>query len=850
MDKSKHLILVKGEDKTERIRSINQQNGRTAITFTNGKTYSYANENVEHIRSSLAQQKSRDCFSYLKRLAQVDKLCGEDGKSILGKRYDNVHFVRDDSMLGAFLSGELPTSSSLPRAATIYPFGFNASQKVAVEQALGNALSIIEGPPGTGKTQTILNIIANAVMNGESVAVVSGNNYATKNVQEKLQKNGVEFISAYLGNQQNKDEFVKGQTTHLDIAAWAMQAQEQQLLRQKLHTQFVQLQDLLKNKNELAVLQQELKALEQEQRYFVQYYTESFQASSPFPQHRTFPAQTLLELWLLFETYAEREQKINWLAKLNLYFRFGLRGKAFFALPVEQMIAVCQKEFYSHRLAELRLEIAQLNDALANADFHQRMEEYTAHSMRLFQAKLSEKYQTNPRKKYQPNDLWKNAQAFIQDYPVILSTVHSLRSSLSDQVIYDYVIVDEASQVDLAAGALALSCAKKAVIVGDLKQLPPVIDSAQKKIADDIFSEFQLPNAYRYSDHSLLLSLSELFPQSPKTLLREHYRCHPQIIGFCNQKFYDNQLIVLTKAKSNQPPFAVYQTVPGDHSRRGSRLNQRQIDVIEREVLLEQQLDPQQESIGIITPYRNQMDALQDAFAERGIQAATVDKFQGQERDVVILSTVDNEITEFTDDANRLNVAISRAINQLVLVINGNKERQDTNISDLIRYIRYHKNEVINSQVYSIFDYLFKAYAEQKRAFLTGRKRISKYDSENLANALIEDVLTQERFHKYDVVAHVPLRMLLRSTERLIGEQLRYASLPLTHVDFLIFNKMDKTPVVAVEVDGVTFHKPGSKQAERDAMKNAILQAYDIPLLRLRTDESSERERLETALSA
>lgn len=204
MDKSKHLILVKGEDKTESIRSISQQNGRTAITFTNGKTYSYANENVEHIRSSLAQQKSSDCFKYLKCLAQVDKLCDENGKSILGKRYDKVHFVREDSMLGAFLSGELPTSSALPRPAPIYPFGFNASQKAAVEQAIGNALSIIEGPPGTGKTQTILNIIANAVMNGESVAVVSGNNFATKNVQEKLQKHGVEFISAYLGNQQNK----------------------------------------------------------------------------------------------------------------------------------------------------------------------------------------------------------------------------------------------------------------------------------------------------------------------------------------------------------------------------------------------------------------------------------------------------------------------------------------------------------------------------------------------------------------------------------------------------------------------------------------------------------------------
>lgn len=63
---------------------------------------------------------------------------------------------------------------------TIFPFGFNISQKQAVDKALENNLSIIEGPPGTGKTQTILNIIANAVIRGESVAVVSSNNSATK----------------------------------------------------------------------------------------------------------------------------------------------------------------------------------------------------------------------------------------------------------------------------------------------------------------------------------------------------------------------------------------------------------------------------------------------------------------------------------------------------------------------------------------------------------------------------------------------------------------------------------------------------------------------------------------------
>ena len=86
--------------------------------------------------------------------------------------------------------------------------------------------------------------------------------------------------------------------------------------------------------------------------------------------------------------------------------------------------------------------------------------------------------------------MWKNSEDFIKDYPVVLSTTYSLRASLSSSFVYDYVIVDEASQVDLATGALALSCAKKTVIVGDLKQLPNVVNDEQKKITDKVTEFF------------------------------------------------------------------------------------------------------------------------------------------------------------------------------------------------------------------------------------------------------------------------------------------------------------------------------------------------------------------------
>ncbi|MCF5710762.1 AAA family ATPase, partial [Pseudomonas syringae] len=89
----------------------------------------------------------------------------------------------------------------------IFPFGLNESQLKAVEQAFNSQVSLIEGPPGTGKTQTILNIIANILLQGKTVAVVSNNNAAVRNVYEKLGKVGLGYLLANLGNQDNREAF-------------------------------------------------------------------------------------------------------------------------------------------------------------------------------------------------------------------------------------------------------------------------------------------------------------------------------------------------------------------------------------------------------------------------------------------------------------------------------------------------------------------------------------------------------------------------------------------------------------------------------------------------------------------
>ena len=71
--------------------------------------------------------------------------------------------------------------------------------------------------------------------------------------------------------------------------------------------------------------------------------------------------------------------------------------------------------------------------------------------------------------------------------------------------------MDEASQVDIVTGALALSCAKKAIIVRDLKQLPNVVPGKTAEKTDQIFNKFALNRAYRYAEHSILSSIIKLY---------------------------------------------------------------------------------------------------------------------------------------------------------------------------------------------------------------------------------------------------------------------------------------------------------------------------------------------------
>jgi hypothetical protein len=366
-----------------------------------------------------------------------------------------------------------------------------------------------------------------------------------------------------------------------------------------------------------------------------------------------------------------------------------------------------------------------------------------------------------------------------------------------------------------------------------------------EEIVGSIYAKYGIDEAYRYSSNSFLSSLCQLYPNIPQTLLREHYRCDPLIIGFCSKQFYNGELIPMKEGETEFAPIRVVRTVKGNHAR--GTVNQRQVDTITNEIL--PALEERFTDIGIITPYNKQVHALRDALKMTGRDyvAATVHKFQGREDDAIILSTVDNQVREFTDDPHLLNVAVSRAKKQFTLVVSAD-EQPDSNIQDLIDYIEYYQGESIQSKISSIYDLLYKDYTQELLDFYKTRRRVSVYDSENLTYWTIYETIKENGFAHLDVLMHYPLRHLVKNASDLTPEQRSYASRSWTHIDFLVFDTVSHKAKLAIEVDGTQYHRFGSKQGKRDVIKDSILASIGLPLLRLSTTGSQEKERIAQAL--
>lgn len=900
MNTRKHMIIIKGEIKTPEIKSCkyNADTKKMVVVFNNGKIYPYDYSNVECLKdpkvlnpnmyrisregreffgieaiyvfngayesywhicfgdgserdyrqselrideSCLSQGQAANVFEYIKQIAYLSDLKNEvTGEKMLAKKFEKISFVSNDVALSKYLKpSSLQTDSKGCEYEPIFPFGCNNSQYKAVKSAMENQISVIQGPPGTGKTQTILNIIANILMQGKTVQIVSNNNSATENVYEKLSspKYNLGFIAAKLGSSENKKIFVEQQDANYpDFSSWKIE-ENQSVSRKNISEKSKQLKEVFDRQERLAYLKQEYAQLVTEYEYFNQYVMESDVSIDSIRFKKKLSSKQWMEIWQECQILSEEKQKLGILFKIKVFFRYGITDTGFYEQDISKIITTFQAMYYRTKQMELTKEIEEIERYL-NSVNKDLLNDLCSQSMVVLKDKLARKYERNEKRRiFNEDDLWKEPIDVLKEYPVILSTTFSSRNSLSTEVVYDYLIMDEASQVDVATGALALSCSRNVVIVGDTKQLPNVVKDDIKSRAKSIFNSFKINDGYQFTK-SFLQSILDVMPNVPQTMLREHYRCHPKIINFCNQKFYRGELIIMTTDKGEDDVLAVVKTVPGNHER--NHYSQRQIDVIKNEIIPKYVSNA--EETGIIAPYKNQVEALEREIKD--IDAATVHKFQGKEKETIIISTVDDEISDFADDPYLINVAVSRAKRKLMLVVTGNEQVKERNITDLIDYIQYNNFEVVESKIYSIFDYLYKQYSEERKAYLQKHKRISEFDSENLMYSLIEELIKEDKYSSLDVVCHFPMNMLIRNPELLNEQECRYAMNPATHIDFLLYNRISKKPVLAIEVDGYEYHKEDTVQASRDLMKSHILELYGIPLLRFKTNGSGEKEEM------
>ena len=843
-----HVFVNGKKEKNIKVISLFADNGTKYYAITYGKDFTkhYTEDEVD-IRSSCLSEKNTNILDYLRQCAGINTDCINEKdsllKEILTSIYSRIDFVDVATAAAVYLNPQQGIKTS-HLGSILFPFGCNASQERAVKAALSNQISVIQGPPGTGKTQTILNIIANLLVAKKSMLIVSNNNSALENVWEKLSKNGLGFVVASLGKRENKEAFVANQPPlNPELPSWRKTASELNHAKFAVSSSLEKVEAVFEMQERLAICRQELREVEIEKSHFKQEH----KGTLTDKEVKT-SSNKILKILAPIKNYAHRYQDdlkgfLGRIKQLLERFSLELRLKLVIGIKdeltlesVPQIITQLEWLFYLRRIQELKSEIGNIESKLSQLDAKVLMKSLTDNSMTILKASLAQRYKNERPIIGSVQDIFNGGESFLENYPVVLSTTFSSKLCFNSDTLFDYVIMDEASQVAIDTGFLALTCAKNAVIVGDTMQLRNIVKDTAKLI--EIGNAYNIPDTYDAAEHSFLSSVLATIPNVSETLLREHYRCHPDIINFCNQKFYNGSLLIMTQRQDNDKHLLALKTSTGQHCR--GHYNQREIDAVKIELM---PLLGNLEETGIIAPYNDQVYQFRSQIPE--IEAATIYKYQGREKDTIIMSVTDDLITEFTDNANLLNVAVSRAKDKFCLVVSSNPQELRGNIYDLLGYITYQQGVVIESKLRSIYDYLF-SQIELNRKYA---KIVSEYDSENLTFELIEKIRTSyPKLSHIKALCHYPMRSLIGDVSGLTEREAQYAMHPSTHIDFLVINRVSKEPLLAIETDGFSFHNEKTEQFQRDRLKDHILEIYGLPLLRLSTVGHSEEQRIVEAL--
>lgn len=799
----------------------------------NSKTYLMDMADIQLVDKTTI--KSASIFKYFRTVTQyrVKQASSEVARKISENVVRQLEALpeHDGTALSAYCTGR-----SIPKDNThhlLFPFGINESQLAAVAGVFSSQVSIIEGPPGTGKTQTILNILANILLRGETVAILSHNNMAVENIYEKLEKDGLGYLVARLGNQVNRDEFFIDQPP----------LPEQSLMDApdlvQINEEVKQLQVLLEARNRIATLQAEIDELAIERKHLLQWQVDNLDADTTELNNRVLQKYRLSvqqHLDLMAYLTLLDSKPFTFRNRITLLFNFRILRTG----PIKRVdkrrafMDALQRSYYDLALHEKKKELGECEAVLKQGHFDELLARVTTSSMACLKDHLRQRGW--PDMVFDTNNYRNHMENFLQRYPIVGSSTHSIVNSLKKGTVLDYVIIDEASQQDIVPGVLALGCARNLVIVGDRKQLPPVFMPTNLPVPD---------NRYDCDSLSLLDSCVKVFgDQVPVTLLKEHYRCHPRIIQFCNQQFYNNQLIPMTQ-DTGENALRLIITAKGNHSR--GYKNQRELDsltyVLEKD---ETSSWDEKSSRGFIAPYNAQVKLSEECLSDSFVKATT-HKFQGRECEEIVFSTVlDKKISHqhnlnFVDDPHLINVAVSRAKQKFTLVTGENVFRASNGpIAALIRYMEYYAeagSQIYRSPVVSAFDLLYSEYDRSLESLsIRLRSSDSDFKSEQIVAQLLRECLQSAQFESIIFHREVALNQLVSLRNIALTEYERGFMYGRSRCDFVLYYKVGKKPLAVIEVDGASH--ASQQQREWDGLKDSILNKGGLPLLRLNTVDS------------
>ncbi|MFA7076202.1 MAG: AAA domain-containing protein [Candidatus Izemoplasmatales bacterium] len=782
-----------------------------------------------------------DIYKYYEELAKyAGEISNEDEPlRFLSNNYKRIQ-PSENSVYFEYLKGKKSYFQN-EKDLIIVPFDFNQSQYKAIDVALSNSISIIEGPPGTGKTQTILNLISNIISRNQNCAVVSNNNTAIDNIYEKLDEEGFAFISATLGRLSNVDKFFEhNHDSTLDDFLKA----DLEKIDKNTNKKIEELSQTMKRLHEIEIksakLQNELNGILVEQK------NHNFKESFEIKINRRLSSNQYIYLINRLEKSKKIRIFERW--KINSKYKIKLQ-----TLDINQLLALLEALFYVARIHELKEIINQLRNELSANNKDYILKELKKLSKNYLLDKVQNHYKHINQKIFNKDSYKTDYNNFLKRYPIILSTSQSLLNNAPKGFLFDYLIIDEASQGDLLSSVLAMSCARKLVVVGDSRQLQQIDEERLFEVSRKLAIKYRIPHSYAYESNSILKSVRESIDNVPITLLREHYRCAPDIINFCNKMFYDEELIPMTKNTGEH--ISIIITKPGNHAYKnpfGTGLyNQREIDEIAS--ILK---DTDVTDIGVISPFRYQAELIKKL--DSSLEADTIHKFQGRQKNQIILSFVmnsldknpeyiENKLYDFVTNEKLLNVAISRGKNKVTAIVSDKIYHSKNHIiHDFIQYSEnlYGNSITKESQITSVFDYLYAEYDSILKLKFNSNPKAHK--SELLMCELIDSLL--KIYKKVGYRMHVRLSKIIHNTDALTEEEIKYVTHPWTHVDFLFFNKISKEILFVLEIDGIQFHEQNKKQTLHDAIKDKILIENNVPIYRFKTNQANEETRLITIL--